>query len=224
VKLRIALCVVATAASTCLSAATVTFISGDGLNESNNQPGFTNILRDLHPAWQPNNPNGTNAKWITFTDGLTPPDVLNPITGPSAQPPTAIFYEVFQLPEMPSLGSIRVWADDTARVFLNGTLLIEANPTNDAYCTFGPIGCGSTNNANLDLMSALQIGTNTLQFDVYQRWGGPSGLLYEGSVTYQQTNNNAVPEPSTLAFVAPALLGTRFLLPLVPFRFFPGTR
>lgn len=192
-----------------LSAATISFISGDGLNESNSQPGNTNVLITPHPAWQPNNPNGSGAKWITYTGGGSPPSVPNPITGPTPNAPTAIFYETFTVLGAPTSGTLLVWADDTARVLLNGTMLFEANPSQGGNCTSSPIGCRPENGATINLTTALKTGLNTLQFDVYQRFGGPSGLLYAGTATTENTNptSDQVPEPTTIGLVGAALLG-----------------
>jgi hypothetical protein len=192
-----------------LSAATISFISGDGLNESNSRPGNTNVLITPHPAWQPNNPNGSGAKWITYTGGGNPSNVPNPITGPTPNDPTAIFYETFTVLGTPTSGTLLVWADDTARVLLNGTMLFEANPSQGGNCTSSPIGCRPENGATINLTTALKTGLNTLQFDVYQRFGGPSGLLYAGTATTENTNptSDQVPEPTTIGLVGAALLG-----------------
>ncbi len=183
-----------------LAASPIVILSGDGVNESNNITG-TNVLINPHPLWQAN----SASKWISYAltgNGQTSPaNVSGTITGGSAKTPTARFFETFTINGIPGSGSIQVWADDTARVSLNGTVLFEANPVQGGACANGPIGCLPQNGQTINLTPHLIAGLNTLQFDVYQRGGGPFGLLYNGRVDFSQ-----VPEPSSLALVGGALV------------------
>ena len=186
-------------------------LNSDLVNELNNKTG-NNVFITAHPLWQPNSPD---AKWISYGptgngQAQSPANVTGTITGSKAKAPTAIFWENFYLPYITNTGSITVWADDTARVSLilpNQTtqLLFESNPVQGGACANGPIGCLPKNGQTINLTPFLtKAGNYKLQFDVYQRGGGPFGLLYSGSA-----ESSGVPEPSTLllgAFGTAAIL------------------
>jgi hypothetical protein len=193
-------------------------LNSDLVNESNNRTA-ANVLINAHPLWQP---NSADAQWISYGltgngQPLSPANVTGTITGSSAKAPTAIFWENFYLPYITNSGSITVWADDTARVSLimpNQTvqMLFESNPVQGGACANGPIGCLPQNGQAINLTPYLTTSGNyQLQFDVYQRGGGPFGLLYKGSAesTAPPAITNAVPEPSTLLLGA---LGTVAML------------
>lgn len=209
---RTALCLALLAAAN-VRAGTILFAS-DLVNESNNRTS-ANVVIAAHPLWQPN--FGT-ARWISYDltgngQPKSPANVTGTITGAKAKAPTATFYENFTLPYATNTGSVTVWADDTARVSIIGPslarfVLWEANPVQGGACANGPIGCLPQNGKTIDLKAALpSAGAYKLQFDVYQRGGGPFGLLYSGSIDSQ------VPEPSTLGLAAlgvgAILLGAR---------------
>jgi hypothetical protein len=80
-------------------------------------------------------------------------------------------------------------ADDLVGILLNGNSV------------FGPGGSFSSLTA-LTVNSGFQIGVNTLEFDVDNSGGGPTGLYVEasGSVT------PVVPEPSSIALLGTGLL------------------
>ncbi len=163
-----------------------------------------NVLITPHPAW---NPNGAGL-WISYADtgnggAVSPPNVLDPITGPDANAPTAVFYLTFTLPYDYNSGSITVWADDTASVWLDvpsadadaapvhETLLIDADPVQGSACADAPVSCSPGGGAKLSLNGLTQ-GVHTIEIDAYQRGGGPFGVQYEGSIDSEEA-----PEPAT---------------------------
>jgi hypothetical protein len=101
------------------------------------------------------------------------------------------FFDVFNVSGTPTGGTIAVMADDSATVILNGvTLMAEASMTGNTYAICSDFGIGCLVPVTINLpSSALQTGSNTLEFDVAQRMGGSFGLDYSGSVT--------VPEPAS---------------------------
>lgn len=104
------------------------------------------------------------------------------------------FSDVFNLPGTPSGGSLSLMADDSASVYLNGTLFMSAaSSTGNSYavCSDFGIGCLVATTINLPA-SDLKEGSNTLEFMVAQENGSSFGLDYSGSVTDPATS---VPEP-----------------------------
>ena len=56
------------------------------------------------------------------------------------------------LPDTANIGSLRVWADDTASVLLDGSAVgPAANILQDAFCSPGPIGCEPNEFADISL-------------------------------------------------------------------------
>ncbi len=191
--------------------ATTIKLDSDLVNELNNKTS-SNVFINAHPLWQQ---NSDDAKWISYGltgngQPLSPANVSGTITGKNANAPTAIFWENFYLPYLTNTGSITVWADDTARVSLilpnqSVQLLFESNPVQGGACANGPIGCLPQNGQSINLTPYLTTSGNyQLQFDVYQRGGGPFGLLYKGSAESIApiASSTGVPEPSTLLMMA----------------------
>ncbi len=218
------------AAMLCPAVATAGIIplNSDLQNESNSITGANVQIKWLYPAtgsdpntgWQP---NGADYFWVSYADTGYPPNpagdsgqppqnwpvnVPDPIVLPNPNAPTATFYEYFALPYDINTGSIRIWADDTARVHLNKknnagdyellTLLMDANPNQGVYCAAGSIGCTPAAAGIFDLGSLhLAAGAYQLQLDAYQRSSGPFGVLYSGSI-----NSHPVPEPSLMLLLS----------------------
>jgi len=165
--------------------------SGDdlsGLTEWNNLAG-PNVLINPHPLWQPNGAG----KWISYAltgDGqYYPPNNWNA--------PLAVFYEIFTLPAPSIAGSITVWADDTAGVYLDNMLLWPPSLTQDNACAIGPIACLPDEGGTFSL-AGLPAAVHTLRFEAYQLGGYPFGILYEGWV-------EPVPEPLTFMLIGAGL-------------------
>ncbi len=163
------------------------------------------------PSWQPNNSGlSAGAFWVSYTNtnpgagGITVANVTPPLTHANVS-------EFFTVPIPAGFGllTLRVWADDTAGVSLNGgaTYLtpgggaLAPNSTQGSICANGPLSCFPAGSAlfSISLTGAPQV----LEFDVFQRGGGPFGFLYAGSLT-------PVPEPATMLLLGSALAGVGF--------------
>jgi hypothetical protein len=123
------------------------------------------------------------------------------------------FTDVFNLSGTPSGGTLRVMADDSATVLLNGSLLMgEASMTGNGYHTCSDFGIGCLKPTTINLPgSDLHTGSNTLVFEVAQRGGFSFGLDYAGSV-------NEVLATPELASVTLTAFGLMMLAGLVYLR------
>jgi len=188
---------------TACQAETIQLLSGVSPNEYNNQTG-ANVVITPHPVWA----TASGANWISYTNtGLGGTVIPNFTSGT----PNASYYQDFYLTgtNNRAVGDITVWADDSASVYLDNTLLIHYNDTLGVNCAAGPIGCTQPNGASLHFDFLGTPGSkHTLRFDVFQEWGDVYGLLYKGSVTLSDppvvTQN---PEPGTFGLVGAALAG-----------------
>src|SRR6056297_854056 len=119
-----------------------------------------------HSAWQPNNPYGSDAVWVSYAN--------TGITG-TATPAPSEDDPIFSITEMFTIGSngsleFYIWADDTAGVVLslNGSgteYTIDPN-FSQGTCAAGSIGCEPNEFGSLSL--ARGAGTYSLTMDVYQ--------------------------------------------------------
>jgi len=185
-----------------VQAATV-IISGDGTETCTQGPvlgsGPCNV-QTINPAtvWQPNNPDGNGALWISYADTGRP--------GTVTAPPgfVATFTETFST-NVGDVLSLSVWADNTAAALIDGVTVFSANFTSDAYCAAGPIGC-EVGEQGIISHTFQDTDVHTLSFDVYQ--GGqldppPNnafGLLYSGTLT-------SIPIPAAVWLFGSGLLG-----------------
>src|SRR5450756_1281173 len=102
-------CLLTVVSALTASAVTITFKSGDRLNEWNNTG--PNVLVTFNPVWGTDPDSG---QWISYDDsgpGLT-------VLPDSSTVPFATFTEQFFLPGPNNTGTLNVWADDTAEVYL----------------------------------------------------------------------------------------------------------
>jgi hypothetical protein len=179
---------------------TITLQSGVSAGESNNQTGANYVLPVLTPVWAPDH---GGAEWISFENtGWDPSTNGAVITLPNVGPgeTSAIFYQTFTDDAGTALdGSITVWADDTASVYLDGVLLVAANYGQAANCSPGPITCTGPGYV-VDFTTSP--GTHTLQFDVSQTGGVTFGLMYYGPITSVETATAPVPEPGSIWLLA----------------------
>lgn len=166
-------------------AAALPIVSGDG-NETCN--GAACAVIQPHPAWQA--PGA--GQWISYAD-----TGMSGFVAPSTTAtPLFTVVETFSTAYR-SLLDLMVWADDTARVRLNGVALNMPNFT-QGTCAVGPLGCEPGEGEAFSVEVAA--GQHTLAVDVYQVGAVTAGTMYEGEV-------NAVPLPASALLLAGGLVG-----------------
>lgn len=146
-------------------------------------------------AWQTNLPGGSSAVWVSYANTGVGSGSVIPANSASFLMQVTETINVSPINNV--LLNLKVWADDTAGVYLNGNLIFAPNFTNN-ICANGPIGCQTNEPGVFNLLLAAG-STNTIDIQVYQRGGSTFGLLYAGST-------KEAPEPSTIALIAMALL------------------
>ena len=180
---------------------------GDGVGTLSCQSGLVgcggvaNITAPAGP-WQPNNPGGTNAVWISFdaNHGSVGPNVLSPDLSDANH--TVNFSYDFNLAIASTL-TLSVWADDTAHISLDHAHLYNGNAVQDGACAAGPLGCQPGEQFSIAPV-LLAAGNHELDFEVFQRVifdngdGTPFGLMFAGDLT-------PVPEPGTILLLGSAL-------------------
>jgi hypothetical protein len=160
-----------------------------------------------HALWQPNNPDGSGAVWISYAaTGISPDNVLAPRNGDPLNPiGQTVLLTVTEIinPIASAFVSLKMWADDTAKFYVDGLLVKTTDFIQGGACNATPIGCTPN---NFFLYNAqLSAGPHTFTWEVFQVGTGttndanPFGLLYAGEFS--------VPEPTTLTIFGIGLLG-----------------
>jgi hypothetical protein len=172
----------------------------------------TTVAITAHPAWQVNNPFGSAAVWISYADTGYGGSVLAPPNGSATNlDGTQVIMTVMKSFFAGTGDSLHltVWADDTARVLIDGVQVFGANFTQN-ICADGRIGCTPNNGGVIDYVFQAG-GQHTLAFDTFQvgsgtsTWNNPFGLLFAGELT--DPPGDPVPEPSTWLLLASGVAG-----------------
>jgi hypothetical protein len=190
--------------------ATITLLSGISAGESNNITGTNFVLPMLEPAWVSDRPDG--ASWISFENtgwqligGVG--SAVTVLPNAAAGDPNAIFYQTFTDSAGTLLtGSVSVWADDSAAVYLDGVMLLAANYS-QASTNCAPADGVSCANSGMTVDFSTTPGTHVLSFDVYQTGGWTYGLMYDGSIT----DNTSAPEPESYILLGGGLIALGIL-------------
>ncbi len=149
----------------------------------------------MHPAWEPN--HAPDAVWISYND--------TGYQGRYSQPfmdHTPVMDVIFNF-NLPSAGlmNLKVWADDSADVVVDGVQLIGAAFT-QSTCSGTVIGCVHQDGGSF--VQALSAGAHNVTITAYQVGTGtnttdnPFGVLAVGSVN--------TPEPATLGMMGAGLI------------------
>jgi hypothetical protein len=180
------------------SASATTILSGDGTEtclQGITLGGGSCTVQAInpHPVWQANNPNGSDAVWVSLADTGSPGTI---------SPPSSTTDHIMRISEtfFAAIGTtlaLEVWADDTARVLIDGNEVFAPN-FSQGTCAIGPIGCEPGEQGVIGHTFTVA-GLHTVAFEAFQTGGGPFGLLYAGAT-------RTVPEPSTWWLAVTALV------------------
>ncbi len=196
------------------------YVNSNLTNESNNMTSADVAIptSGLGPVWAPSGNNGSAYFWVSYADtgydcATAQGGVCVPSAGGTTGTPSAKFYKTFDLPYNDNVGSLSIWADDTARVFLDGVMIWDANASMGVNCAAGPIGCMVGKDETFNFSSSgivLGAGVHTLEVDAYQYINNsPFGVMYEGSIVSTQST----PEPASMLLMALGLLGIATVAP-----------
>lgn len=180
--------------------ATIIYVDSDALTTTDSSSFATvDLTGTLHP-----NPRWAaplaGSDWISYgsTGDHSDPGFFSP-----PDRTLVTFTTQFTLSGAITGASLKVLADDSTSVVLNGHTLIAADTQPGRKCSNNPVGClvsteGVFTFAELD--PYLVDGSNTLSFGVVQVAGSSFGVDFAGSV------DDATPEPATIAFIGAGLI------------------
>jgi hypothetical protein len=148
-----------------------------------------------HPFWAD---SFAGSAWVSYDITGDPSD---PRYSEVTNETIITFMDRFFLPTAAANGYLRVMADDSTAVILNGVELasLATSPGTTACADVG-IGCRADTAGFVDLTAALIAGWNTLEFRVAQQGSGAFGLDYAGSIT--TLGISSIPEPSSALLLA----------------------
>jgi hypothetical protein len=161
-----------------------------------------------HSLWQQNNPvnpgdsSDTSAVWISYALTGYGDSYYQP---PAGTDPAVSVFQNFT--SGAGLLNLKVWADDTAEVLLDGISIFSPKFT-QGVCSGQPIGCQPGDAGVIN--SVLTAGAHQLEFRVFQVGTGgdtssnPFGLLYTG--TAPERADASAPEPGTIGLAGLVLL------------------
>jgi hypothetical protein len=197
--MKFLLCITTLASLGITAHASTIYILSDALDTTNDSSNPTmDIVRSA--AWAP---AFAGSDWISYgpTGAHTQPGYFSPPNGT-----IVTFTTQFTLTGLIVGGRLRVLADDTTSVVLNGHTLISPDLTFGSACAAKSIGCLVSTEGVFDfaaLSPYLKDGINTLSFAVSQLGGSSFGLDFKGSV---RTDPAQTPEPSAWAVIGGGLL------------------
>jgi len=158
-----------------------------------------------HPAWAD---SFAGSSWVSYDITGDPTD---PRYSEVNNGTIITFKDMFFLPTAAASGILRVMADDSTAVILNGVELASlATSPGIIACADVGIGCRADTAGLVDLTAALTGGWNTLEFHVAQQGRGAFGLDYASSITTVEIS--LVPEPSSALLLATIVAGVAFLI------------
>lgn len=172
-----------------------------------------------HPAWEPDNPafgdeETTSATWISFGPTGYGPDDL---TVPFNDTLPGLIYQLFFTAEGNTLIDTKVWADDTALIFVDGVAInagVDIDPSHNHTCQDANAQTPScTPGSAIEISALLGAGTtHVLEIWAWQLGRGtnnnsnPFGIMYVGVV-----QDPSVPEPGMAMALATMLGGMGFI-------------
>lgn len=172
---------------------------------------------EKHALWADVDPRGHGAVWVSYADTGVDGSTVAPgaITEPNpwGMSTIMILEETFEIGSLGGELEMWIWADDTARVFVDDFEWISPMWA-QGTCAARAIGCESDEYGELAL--ELAAGQHTLRIEAFQVGGGttnatnPFGVLYSGeAISYgggtvtsaDDLPTSAMPEPTAaLAF------------------------
>ena len=172
-----------------------------------------------HPAWQGDNPafgefETTPATWISFGPTGYGPDNLTVPYNPNLH---SLVYQLHFEAEGNTLINTKVWADDTALIFIDGVAInpgVDINPSHNHTCQDANTQTPSCTPGNsIEISALLGAGTaHVLEIWAWQLGTGtsnnsnPFGIMYVGVVQAP-----SVPEPGMALALATMLGGMGYV-------------